>query len=560
MTSSAVLASGANALWAASSAHRWALFRRALAHPAREQERLLAGYLRANADTAFGRRHGFASISSAAEYRARVPLARYDDLAADIECIARGEPNVLTREPVRRLAWSSGSTRAAKLVPYTAGLEAEFRRGLGPWIVDLFGRAPGLAAGPAFWSVTPRLCREGLPESRIPIGFDDDGDYLGGALKRAVEAALAVPPAVAELESAGAARYASALFLLRAGSLRVVSVWHPSAFALLLDEVALRFDALLADLADGALRPPDGSAVPATLARSARRAKSPRRARELARLGPDDPSELWPRLGLVSAWADGHAALGAASLTARLPGVRLQPKGLISTEAFCSLPFAGRHPLAVRSHVFELLDESERPCVLEEARAGRCYELVVTTAGGLYRYRTGDLVEVDGFAGATPSVRFAGRADQVSDRRGEKLSEGFVVHVLRELCARRGLAPLFALLAPEEPEEERGSAPRYVLYLEVACVPTGLASELDRALSENPHYALCRAAGQLLPVRVQPVTDGDAAYLAAGHGRGQRLGDVKPTALSPRADWSRRFAVPGGPPPRAPEAAGEPRS
>ncbi|MEM7305504.1 MAG: GH3 auxin-responsive promoter family protein [Planctomycetota bacterium] len=507
----------ANAVWAGSGVGRWARFRRALAHPVREQERLLADCLRANAVSAFGRRYGFASIGTMKEYRERVPLSRHADYREDLERVAAGEPGVLTAEPVRRLAWSSGSTDAAKLVPYTAGLERAFRRALAPWIVDLFGRAPSLAAGPAFWSVTPKVARDRLPEAKIPVGFEEDGDYLGGLGRRVVEAALAVPPSVAEL-APDDARRRTALHLLLARELRVVSVWHPSFFTLLLDDIDARWDELLAELAE-------------------RGAAGRRRARELAGIGPGEPARTWPGLALVSCWADAHAALGARTLSKRLPGVRVQPKGLISTEAFCSLPFAGRHPLAVRSHVFELLDGEGRPHGIDEARLGERYELVVSTSGGLYRYRTGDLVEVDGFVGRTPSIRFRGRADQVSDRCGEKLSDGFVAQVLDGLFTHYGARPRFALLAPEVED----GPPGYVLFLDAPPLPEDAEERLEQGLGENPHYALCASLRQLAPARIEYVEDGDARYLAACVERGRRLGDVKPAALSAEAGWSRRL-------------------
>ena len=56
--------------------------------------------------------------------------------------------------------------------------------------------------------------------------------------------------------------------------------------------------------------------------------------------------------------------------------------------------------------------------------------VIVTTGGGLWRYRLGDLVEVDGFVAATPSLRFIGRGASVSALCGEKLNETFVTRAI----------------------------------------------------------------------------------------------------------------------------------
>ena len=44
-----------------------------------------------------------------------------------IERIGRGEPNVLTTEPVLMMEKTSGSSGAAKYIPYTRSLRREFQ-------------------------------------------------------------------------------------------------------------------------------------------------------------------------------------------------------------------------------------------------------------------------------------------------------------------------------------------------------------------------------------------------------------------------------------------------
>jgi hypothetical protein len=215
--------------------------------------------------------------------------------------------------------------------------------------------------------------------------------------------------------------------------------------------------------------------------------------------------------------------------------VALQPKGLLATEAFVSLPWAG-HPgavLATTAHFFEFLTDSGEPRLAHQLERGGTYEVVVTTGGGFYRYRLHDLVEVVGFAGQAPCLRFVGKTDQVSDWFGEKLNERFVAGVLERLFDRHRLRPRFAMVAPEPVE----GALRYVLYLETAQAGSVPSEDLDRALCENFHYAYCRRLGQLAPPRVAPVTDGAERYLRACRRQGQKLGNVKPAALHKATHW-----------------------
>jgi hypothetical protein len=215
--------------------------------------------------------------------------------------------------------------------------------------------------------------------------------------------------------------------------------------------------------------------------------------------------------------------------------VRIQPKGLIATEAIVSIPFEDGFPVAIRSHFFEFLDAQGTARTVGELEQASTYSVVVTTAGGLYRYLLRDRIRVDAFIQATPSIRFVGKEDSVSDMRGEKLSEGWVADVLFRLLPVHAPAARLAFVAPDI----RGSVPGYVLYLESQELVSGrLSEELEVELRRNPNYALCIRLGQLCPARVETVAPGSGErYLERLRASGQRLGDIKPAALSSLTDW-----------------------
>jgi hypothetical protein len=135
-----------------------------------------------------------------------------------------------------------------------------------------------------------------------------------------------------------------------------------------------------------------------------------------------------------------------------------------------------------------------------------------------------------------------GRSDRVSDRFGEKLSDGFVTKVLADLFAN-GPAPRFAMLAPEA--TARGVA--YTLLVEPSApLPAELARALECALRRNPHYAWCVDLGQLKPARVVAVgPHADRAYLEMCVAHGQRLGDVKPVSLHTDGGWESALRATG---------------
>jgi hypothetical protein len=259
---------------------------------------------------------------------------------------------------------------------------------------------------------------------------------------------------------------------------------------------------------------------------------------------------------------DGPSARFAEELRGRLPHLRMQPKGLLATEAMVSLPWLDRQSqgmvgsvLALTSHFLEFVDEHGAILLAHELQRGGLYSVVVTTGGGLYRYQLHDQVEVVGSVAATPCVRFVGKTDRVSDWFGEKLNEQFVARCLETLWQSVGqsveMTPRFALVAPAEVD----GAFAYTLYVEAADETDGAdawgdldvwAALFDTLLAENFHYAYCRRLGQLAPARVQLVQDGAATYLATCQARGMKLGNIKSALLDRGTEWESAFQTKRG--------------
>jgi hypothetical protein len=525
----------ANSLWSAANLPSYCRFRHALQRPEIAQHKLLQAYVRHNAWTAFGRAHDFHSIRGYEDFIKRVPLMNYEDFEPWIERIRGGEPNVLTGETVTRLVPTSGSTGARKLIPFTTGLKCEFNAAIGPWLVDLLRQAKAMAGGPAYWSITPVMADSETAVSEIPVGFDADTAYLGGTRQRLAAAVMAVPDALRLIKDIEIFRYVTLLCLLRQRELRLISVWHPSFLSLLLDALPANWEALLADIGNGSCK--YANSISPVVRAALKLRPQPQRANELRVAGFSKPGLLWPHLKLISCWGDASAGFAATALKSLFPDAVIQPKGLLATEAVVTIPFAGQHPIAVRSHFFEFIDDTGALFRAHELRAGQNYEVVVTTAGGLCRYRLRDLVEVTGFAGRTPSLRFLGRSGNVSDLFGEKLSEAFATQAIQEALSRLNAKPKFILLAPDQ--DARGC--RYTLYVE-GRPPENIAELLDRSLRRNPHYANCRDLGQLQPIQLFLIAGrGYETFIKRETSEGSCLGDVKPALFSRKPGWSSVF-------------------
>ena len=492
----------------------------ALAQPEAAQQQLLLALLAQNRDTAYGRAHHFGGIRSVEDYRRLVPVTGYEDYAAAIERIGGGEQGVLTREPVLLFEITSGSTSASKLIPYTATLKTEFSAGIKPWLHNLYTACPALCRGKSYWSITPATHRQTHTSGGIPIGFEEDTAYLGRVEQLLLNQIFVRPEGIHPGQSMEEFYFVTARALLDTPSLALVSVWNPSYLLLLLDYIDRERERLLAAL------PRRRAAVVAPL------------------LASRDYTRVWPRLAVISCWGDGAAAPGFRQLQALCPGVFVQPKGLLATEAFMTLPLWGQTGglLSLCSHFFEFQAVDTGDFVpYSQLREGALYEILLTTGGGFYRYRIKDVVRVCGFhpVHKLPLLQFAGKADKVSDRHGEKLNELFVKEALARLEPDFALQGRFCLLAY--------ARTGYCLYLERGADPgegPRLAQALDDQLRQNFHYDYCRRLGQLTPLAVRYI-GGDPAgdHLRACVQRGRKLGDVKAEVLSTETGWEEFFQL-----------------
>ena len=531
-----VAAGIANRLYMLAAAPERHRFERALRIPAAAQHEVLMRIVLANASTAFGRRHGFLGIRSVADYRARVTVHEYEQLEQDILRTAEGSRRVLTTDPAICFELTGGTSGGNKLVPYTASLLREFSAATMPWISDLLRHRPVLRNGRAYWAVSPPARAAAMTRGGIPIGLDHDSEYFPALVRTLLEPALGTPRALSRIPDVDGWRYVTLRALIAVQDLVFVSVWNPTFLTLLSDALDERWERLLHDLETGVL----SIALDPSLRHELNHAlpPNPRLAsylrRRFHRRVPEDLGELWPSLALISCWTDAHAMRSLSGLARRFPRVELQGKGLLATEGVVSIPLfeAGGCVAAVTSHFLEFLpqDATDRAVGVEELEVGHSYEVLLTTSGGLYRYRLKDVVRVEGFRHATPILRFQGRADRTSDLVGEKLTPVFVEQVLRRAALDANVEATFAMLAPVGGAD--GLPARYELLVE--CSPDDadrLAAAVEASLNASHHYALCRRLGQLDPVHAVVVRDGAREYEKACLARGQRLGSIKPVAL-----------------------------
>jgi len=476
-------------------------FERGLKDPQGAQAKVRRELATALMKTEYGKSLG---LNGPDDFRTMVPIVDYDALAEWVERQKKTENRVLVSEPVSFYEKTSGSTGPAKYIPYTKSLRQSFTRMFLLWARDVVQGLEGLGQGRLYFSVSPSFDFETSTDAGVQVGLEDDADYLGGFLKFFMAPFFLMPEGLGKKREPEAFKRALGEALLRASDLEAVSVWNPSFFTVILSWMTEHREELVKSVGK-------------------------RLSQERCRALMADPvmwTEVWPSLKFISCWADANAKPTAEHLASLFPGVCVQGKGLLATEAPMTIPLMqveGGVPLVDEVYL-EFEDDTGSLLELHELEQGVTYELIVSQKGGLSRYRMGDRVLVVSFYEKTPTLSFVGRGNRFSDLVGEKLNEDFVREVIDALPIE---SAHFRTLIPV-----RHPADRYVLLLD-DCSDTldEVRVLLEEGLGKAYHYRHARALGQLGAVEV--VVDAQVEEkVAQYHMRaGKRWGDIKQSYL-----------------------------
>lgn len=495
-------------------------------HCRQSQQRLLGKLVGNLAATEYGQSLNINAADGYDEFRTRLPIVTYDDISEWVERQKQFERNALVSERVLFYEKTSGSSAAAKFIPYTRSLKDSFNRMFLVWLYDLLASAPTLSSGKAFISVSPAFRQPDTTGLGVTVGLEDDSEYLSRWAQVLLKPFFVLPPEVKRIQDPENFKRVMAALLFAEHRLEVISVWNPSFLEIILNYINANRKSLIADLEYGRVRC-EGLEFAF---------KKPTQER-LALFEEDtiDWQRVWRDLKIISCWASAHAASAADRLRSRFPDVFIQGKGLLATEAPMTLPLAAaRGFVPLPAEVFyEFLDDAGNLSLLHELDAGREYEIIISQQGGLCRYRIGDRVRVTHFYGAAPCLEFVGRSDAVCDLVGEKLSERFAQSCLARLSHQSD----FQTLVPVMDDK-----PYYLLVVDgLTTNASQIAMELEPLLCEAYHYRNARLLSQLGPVRALVAPDARNVYYDYFVGKGVKLGDIKHQAIITNAADAKNF-------------------
>jgi hypothetical protein len=489
--------------------------------PVQAQDRLLRQILEANADTEFGRHHGFGGITSFQQFQERVPISTYEDLEPYITEEMQGRPNQLTKDPPVLFTTTSGTTGNRKYIPMTREGKRAKSHLTWLWFCGLYRDHPGIVGGRILSVVSPEV--ESHAPSGVPCGAESGHAYR--TMPGPVKSMYTAPYGVFAIEDYEA-KYYTLLRLAAGQDISCIATVNPSTILLLGDRLAQHTESIIRDVRDGTLS--SEFSVPQDLRDSLHLRPDPERARHLERAaaaggGPLRPGLAWPELAAIGCWKGGTVGAYLAKFDTYFPqGPPVRDFGYYATELRGSVPLSDQGDagtIAIGTNVLEFhpagedrAPEGRELLRVEQLEAGRRYFVYVTNASGLYRYEMNDIVEVTGHDRQTPLIRFVQKGKGVVSFTGEKLYEVQIIAAVdKALAALRGRYHFIAAVA----ELVDGTSPRLIFLTEFDDPiadhdGSALVDRIDAALGEeNDEYLTKRKSLRYGPPVIRVVRSGE---------------------------------------------------
>jgi hypothetical protein len=451
-------------------------------HQEKTQWNILQKYITANKSTLFGQQHHFDQIKTYSDYQKSVPIiSDYGEISHYIEKMANGSQNILSTDPVLFFETTSGSTSLPKLIPYNQTLKDEFQKGVAVWMHELKKQFPQALSGRSYWSLSPPLKERSVTAAGIPVGTKADDEYFNPVSRYLINKMMAVDKSVLMFSIKEQFYLETCVQLLEKEDLSFVSVWSPGFFLLIDDFIRTHYDEIILKIQNN------------------------KRRKSLLLLDDFCWEKAFPHLAVISCWTEAQAAIWLPQMRARTGNIAIQPKGLLSTEGMVTVPMSFGNALAYTCHFFEFIHVGNHLIYLShELTLFESYEVVITTGGGLYRYKTRDIVQVVGLT-PCPVFKFIGRSGVVSDLVGEKVDMLAVQEIFNTILKRcHGINAL--LLQPQK--SEMTAYYQLFIFSDQNLDIESVVRKVNAQLHQNPYYHQAVSLGQLgdLKAKLYPNT------------------------------------------------------
>ncbi|MEL7023504.1 MAG: GH3 auxin-responsive promoter family protein [Pseudomonadota bacterium] len=467
---------------------------------AQTQASYLTTLLERNSDSAFGQKHDFAGVADPVAYR-DIPFMRYDEVAGFDSADYWSTPANYTKDRVSAWFLTSGSSSTPKRIPVTSSLVREKAGAFSLFWDAIYADHPALKTG------------------KFIANFGDSGHSARDAnnILEVSETTFwnqrmqgfqasdrwPIPRQITAIESPALRYYAAARLALQ-GELHGMMGLNPSTLLKFCEVLTNESDRLTSGLKTGnwGILELDTTELPEKLTSrlQSNASAADRLTAAASRGGKLQLPDLWPTLELIISWQSALVGPYLKLLREHSGGIAYRDYITQSSECIMAIPMSDNDCgglLAYQTHFYEFIPEAQteasHPSALcaHELTPGEQYELVVTTGGGLYRYRTADCMRVVGFENGIPHLSFQYRLGRTSSITGEKLTEAQVLDALASVAAGSPLIRQDVFVHPRT-----GERPHYALLTAGSNLKSGTQDADLALLADRFHSALCAANGE----------------------------------------------------------------
>ena len=411
----------------------------------KKNEKLLMKIIRRNENSGFGKKHGFKDIRTVEEYRNRIPLSYYDDYKEDIQrMIDDNQEDLLTSLKLIGYSMTSGSTGNVKYFPITTPelqIYIKYTLTIMMALTDRYQREHyGRALKPGRGFFIMCNMEERFPNGRMCSNVADiASDKLGFIYPYLIGNPFKKMFRSEDIDI----KYGTLRFSLEdKNTMYIFSVFMSNVFDSL-NYLKENWRVFVDDIEKGSVSD-IARATEETKAKLKKVLKpNPERAAELRRefeKGFDETiiKRIWPNMSVIYGIGNGTFAPFAKEvrkLAASVPidhSIYGASEGMFATVNELEKE---RRLLLVDSCYYEFIpqDDESKILTLDELEVGKEYEIVITNQAGLYRYRCGDVIQVESYMNGCPYITFSYRKGHLLSITGEKTTEKHMEELIKRL-------------------------------------------------------------------------------------------------------------------------------
>lgn len=436
--------------------------------PEHTQSLLLKQILDWSKDTEFGRKHGFGEIATIGDFQRLVPVAEWADVETYSDKMAAGEEDVLIPGKPNVFIATTGTTgNKSKLIPETTPGAMARNLVMKLRLISINRISPGILNRGCILPLSNILPGR-KTSGGIPISYAS-GFTLSQSLGGQQPINMAFPLQILALQNPPVRDYLLMRFAIQRPDVILIAGNNVGRLTELIRFADAHSESIIQDIENGTVA--GAGTIDPVLLEKIRPAMiaDRKRAAELRQIkeskGEILPLDYWPSMELMLFWLSSSVGQYINDVKPLMPNTtKYFDMGYGASEGKFNIPFEPNNPagtLSILTAFYEFIPEEGGTLLLaHQLEDQKCYELVITTWAGLYRYNMKDRIKVEGFTGNTPNIVFQYKSNDVLNIANEKVPASQVNDVIWKIAAQNGIEPVQVQIYADL--EER----RYICYLE----------------------------------------------------------------------------------------------